>query len=222
MLHGKEILMILRFNVKTQALDTLSYVYENTDPDVFILTGEEEQARIQNALAKNLPIYLKDGTLTVAPPQPNKYSEWSTQKQAWVDMSSVSMEAEKASLLSRLQSRTDYFKDQLMVGYSTTEIESFYKQEAEAERYDGTPETAPSLSILAAQRGVQVNYLVSKVKEKSALVSQAVFFILGQSQKLESEIKMITEVRQLLEVEEKLSAWNPLKDLKAQAQQGGV
>ena len=77
----------------------------------------------------------------------------------------------------------------LIDGIPTNERLSWEKQEAEARAYTADTTTAtPLIDSLAAARGIDKAYLVSKIIEKADLFSAAVGTLIGERQKQEDEI----------------------------------
>lgn len=115
---------------------------------------------------------------------------------------------QKEILILQLAAKTDELKAGLLVGYSQTEIDSFYRQEKEALAWqaDKKAET-PMLKKIAELRGVPFEVLVEKVIEKSNILADTIGAIIGIRQKLEDRINAAEEQVELDAIKNEVEKW---------------
>ena len=169
----------------------------------FVLDVESD-----DELAQKTPV-LHQGKLVLVDKQPTPVHEWDGK--AWV-ISPAKQTAlfteQKESLIAQLANKTDALKAGLLVGYSQTEIDSFYRQEKEALAWqaDHNAET-PMLKQIALLRGVPFEILVQKVIEKSEMFAMVIGAIIGQRQQLEDRILTATKPEELETIKNEVETW---------------
>lgn len=115
---------------------------------------------------------------------------------------------QKNQLVKKLADKIDNFKAQLLVGYPQAEIDSFFRQEAEALAYQADNHApTPMLTQIAQNRGVALGELVVKVLEKSAQFSVAMGAIIGVRQGFEDRILAAQDQEALEQIEKEVHAW---------------
>lgn len=112
------------------------------------------------------------------------------------------------SLIRRIADKTDRLKADVLVGYPQAEIDSFYRQEAEARAWqaDNTADTS-MLSAIATARGVPLAILAVKVIEKADAVSVIMGKLIGKRQQFEDRILASTTLEQLTALEQEIEQW---------------
>ncbi|WP_373100779.1 MULTISPECIES: hypothetical protein [Pasteurellaceae] len=124
-----------------------------------------------------------------------------------VDLTAL-LQQRKAQLITRLATKTDVIKAEVLTGYPQTEIDSFYRQEKEALAYQADPKAdTPMLRQIAQVRGIPFDVLVAKVIEKSSQFAVTIGAIIGARQAFEDRILAATELSQLDEIEKEVDAW---------------
>ncbi|MCU9997899.1 hypothetical protein H0G77_02035 [[Pasteurella] aerogenes] len=94
------------------------------------------------------------------------------------------------------------------MNYPQAEIDSFFRQEAEALAYQADHKApTPMLSQIAENRGVALDELVVKVLEKSTQFAVAMGALIGIRQGFEDRILAATEQAELDEIEKEVNAW---------------
>lgn len=156
---------------------------------------------------------LIEGEIIEQGKQPSPYHQW--QNGAW----QISSEAEitlkneqftqtQHTLIRRIADKTDRLKADVLVGYPQAEIDSFYRQEAEARAWqaDNTADTS-MLSAIATARGVPLAVLAVKVIEKADAVSVIMGKLIGKRQQFEDRILASTALEQLTALEQEIEQW---------------
>lgn len=112
------------------------------------------------------------------------------------------------SLIRRIAEKTDRLKADVLVGYPQAEIDSFYRQEAEARAWqaDNNADTS-MLSAIANARGVPLAVLAVKVIEKADAVSVIMGKLIGKRQQFEDRILASTTLEQLTALEQEIEQW---------------
>lgn len=142
-------------------------------------------------------------------PQPSPFHQLVEGK--WVissEKQTALLEQHKNQLIEKLADKTDSLKSQLLVGYPQTEIDSFYRQEAEALAYRKNPSApTPMLHQIAQSRQVPFALLVEKVLEKSNAFAYAIGGVIGMRQGFEDRILAAQNQDELEQIEKEVDAW---------------
>lgn len=189
--------------LKTDISQYVIYPVPAEESLYFVLdVGSDEE------LAQKTPV-LHQGKLVLVDKQPTPAHEWDGK--AWMippEKQTALFAEQKESLIAQLANKTDALKAGLLVGYSQTEIDSFYRQEKEALAWqaDHNAET-PMLKQIALLRGVSFEILVQKVIEKSEMFAMVIGAIIGQRQQLEDRILTATKPEELETIKNEVEAW---------------
>ncbi|MFZ7175488.1 hypothetical protein ACLSYX_11880, partial [[Pasteurella] aerogenes] len=151
----------------------------------------------------------ENGYPVLVDPQPSPFHQLVEGK--WVISSenqTALLEQHKNQLIEKLADKTDSLKSQLLVGYPQTEIDSFYRQEAEALAYRKNPSApTPMLHQIAQSRQVPFALLVEKVLEKSNAFAYAIGGVIGMRQGFEDRILASQNQDELEQIEKEVDAW---------------
>ena len=179
-----------------------------------IAVSKSDYQYLIDGRAKGKAITVMNGTLTLTSVRPSVYhelngTEWTISE----EQQAVLFAEQKANLLTTLVNKTDSLKAQMLTGYPTAEIESFYKQEEEAKAILKAQETgeavsAPLLTALSSQRGVELVELAQKVILKADVVASATGALLGTKQKFETAIENATTSKELKVIQAEVAEWS--------------
>lgn len=156
---------------------------------------------------------LIDGEIVEQGKQPSPYHKW--QNGAWQisDEAKITLQGEQftqtqQTLIRTISDKTDRLKAEVLIGYPQAEIDSFYRQEAEARAWqvDNSADTA-MLSAIATARGVPLDMLAVKVIEKADAVSVIMGKIIGERQQFEDRILASKTLEQLTALEQEIAQW---------------
>lgn len=129
------------------------------------------------------------------PPQlsPDKGMVWVEAPESVQTPTEKTLEELKADKLIDITNRFEEAISQLKLGFSTSEILSWDKQEKEARSYllDNTSPT-PLLNSIALARGVDLNILVGKIIEKADMFATISGALIGKKQRLDDMIASAT------------------------------
>ncbi|MFC2545076.1 MAG: hypothetical protein ACFNUN_09575 [Aggregatibacter sp.] len=200
------------YNIKT---GTFEPIYDALDsrqlpPDCYVVTPEQVNL-ISASVTGGGAVWAEDGVIQCSDSSPSAYHVFDLKTKKWV-ISPAKQTAffaeQKDSLIAQLANKTDALKAGLLVGYSQTEIDSFYRQEKEALAWqaDHNAET-PMLKQIALLRGVPFEILVQKVIEKSEMFAMVIGAIIGQRQQLEDRILTATKPEELETIKNEVETW---------------
>ena len=175
------------------------------------LTDIQYKALIDGQTQGKQIIADKTGNLVLIDPQPSAAHELNLDTLTWeisAEKQTALFAQQKESLITQLANKTDALKAGLLVGYSQTEIDSFYRQEKEALAWkaDHNAET-PMLKQIALLRGVPFEILVQKVIEKSEMFAMVIGAIIGQRQQFEDRILAATKPEELETIKNEVETW---------------
>lgn len=115
---------------------------------------------------------------------------------------------QKDELIDVLAKKTDRLKNALLIGYPQAEIDSFYRQEAEAKAYKANPQAnTPMLRQIAENRGIEFEELVEKVLEKAQQFANVIGSVIGIRQGFEDRILAAQTQEELEQIEKEVGAW---------------
>ncbi|UWZ92180.1 hypothetical protein HZ320_00090 [[Pasteurella] aerogenes] len=151
----------------------------------------------------------ENGYPVLIDPQPSPFHQLVEGKWVISDENQTALLTQnKDKLIKKLADKTDNFKAQLLIGYPQAEIDSFFRQEAEALAYQADHKApTPMLSQIAENRGVALEELVVKVLEKSTKFAVAMGALIGIRQGFEDRILAATEQAELEEIEKEVEKW---------------
>ena len=186
----------------------------HTIPEGAIAVSDTDYQYLIDGRAKGKVITVMNGTLTLTSVRPSAYHEWNSTE--WIigeAQQAVLFAEQKANLLTTLANKTDSLKAQMLTGYPTAEIESFYKQEEEAKAILKAQETgeavsAPLLTALSSHRGVELVELAQKVILKADIVASETGALLGTKQKFETAIENATTSEELKTIQSEVGKWS--------------
>jgi hypothetical protein len=129
--------------------------------------------------------------------------KWDFDNDIWVEgeEQEVIIDNRKEFLLDKIKQHFAVAINNLTNGYTDAEIKTWEIQRDEAKAYDGTPESVPFLSNLAATRGIDLEILVDKVKDNVDIYCKAVSTILGEQHKNEDLIAACESLQELYDYE---------------------
>lgn len=151
----------------------------------------------------------ESGNPILIDPQPTPFHQLVAGKWVISDENQTALLTQnKDKLIKKLADKTDSFKTQLLVGYPQAEIDSFFRQEAEALAYQADHKApTPMLSQIAENRGVALEVLMVKVLEKSAQFAVAMGAVIGIRQGFEDRILATQTQEELEQIEKEVNAW---------------
>ena len=108
------------------------------------------------------------------------------------------LEQAKHDKLTSVNGNCETLMEQLVDTYPQMEVSTFYKQEEEARDIiaGATPKTN-MLAALAAERGIEIHELATRVIAKADAFAVATGYFMGQRQKMEDEIDAAQNVAEL-------------------------
>lgn len=159
-------------------------------------------------LAQKTPV-LHQGKLVLVDKQPTPAHEWDGK--AWVippaKMTAL-LPSRKAELLNVIANKTDNFKAQYLIGYSKSEIDSFYRQEREARN------ELPTMLLTEIFEGrddlSSIEELKKKVIEKADLYAIIMGKLFAIKQGFEKHIEQAETMEQLDKIEQEINQWQKL------------
>ena len=159
-------------------------------------------------LAQKTPV-LHQGKLVLVDKQPTPAHEWDGK--AWVippaKMTAL-LPSRKAELLNVIANKTDNFKAQYLIGYSQSEIDSFYRQEREARN------ELPTMLLTEIFEGrddlSSIEELKKKVIEKADLYAIIMGKLFAIKQGFEKHIEQAETMEQLDKIEQEINQWQKL------------
>lgn len=151
----------------------------------------------------------KSGYPILTEQAPTPYHYWDGEK--WVispEKLTALFEQNKQNLITKIATKTDAIKAELLVGYPQAEIDSFYRQEAEAKAYKANLQAnTPMLRQIAENRGIEFEELVEKVLEKAQQFANVIGAVIGSRQGFEDRILAAKSQEELEQIEKEVNAW---------------
>lgn len=167
---------------------------------VELIAGQSEGKRIVDD---------ENGYPVLIDPQPSPFHQLVEGK--WVisdENLTALLEKKKNNMIKKLADKTDNFKAQLLIGYPQAEIDSFYRQEAEAKAYKANPQAnTPMLRQIAENRGIEFEELVEKVLEKAQQFANVIGAVIGIRQGFEDRILAAQTQEELEQIEKEVEKW---------------
>lgn len=151
----------------------------------------------------------ESGNPILIEPQPTPFHQLVAEKWVISDENQTALLTQnKDKLIKKLADKTDNFKAQLLIGYPQAEIDSFYRQEAEAKAYKANPQAnTPMLRQIAESRGIEFEELVEKVLEKAQQFANVIGAVIGIRQGFEDSILAAKSQEELEQIEKEVGAW---------------
>ncbi|MDY4279626.1 MAG: hypothetical protein SOX56_00820 [[Pasteurella] mairii] len=176
---------------------------------LFLVSSDEQVNLISESVTGGGAVWEENGMLKCSGKAPSPAHQFVAGE--WVitpEKLTALLEQHKNQLIKKLAEKIDSFKAQLLVGYPQAEIDSFFRQEAEALAYQADHKApTPMLSQIAENRGVALEELAVKVLEKSAQFAVAMGALIGVRQGFEDRILAAQNQEQLEQIENEVNAW---------------
>ena len=129
--------------------------------------------------------------------KPNRYQRKYEVRDKFQDIDSA-----RVSKLVEISAWYNSEMNKISAGLSQHEINTFYRQDLEAQQLSTAPNaTAPFVRRQAELRGIGFLELSDKILAKAAIFNEASATLLGTKQKLEDDIEKATSIEDVLKVE---------------------
>nr|DAU94651.1 MAG TPA: hypothetical protein [Caudoviricetes sp.] len=200
------------YNIKTR---TFEPNYDALDSgqlphDCYSVT-EEQVNLISASVTGGGTVWAENGVIQCSGSSPSAYHVFDLKTKKWVispAKQTALLTERKTHLLNVIANKTDNFKAQYLIGYSQSEIDSFYRQEREARN------ELPTMLLTEIFEGRDdlnsIEDLKKKVIEKADLFAVIMGKLFAIKQGFEKHIEQAETAEQLDKIEQEINQWQKL------------
>ena len=200
------------YNIKTR---TFEPNYDALDSgqlphDCYSVT-EEQVNLISASVTGGGTVWAENGVIQCSGSSPSAYHVFDLKTKKWVispAKQTALLTERKTHLLNVIANKTDNFKAQYLIGYSKSEIDSFYRQEREARN------ELPTMLLTEIFEGrddlSSIEELKKKVIEKADLYAIIMGKLFAIKQGFEKHIEQAETMEQLDKIEQEINQWQKL------------
>lgn len=178
--------------------------------DCYVVT-EEQVNLISASVTGGGAVWVANGVIQCSGSAPSAYHVFDLNAQKWVispAKQTALLTERKTHLLNVIANKTDNFKAQYLIGYSQSEIDSFYRQEREARN------ELPTMLLTEIFEGRDdlnsIEDLKKKVIEKADLFAIITGKLFAIKQGFEKHIEQAETAEQLDKIEQEINQWQKL------------
>ena len=178
--------------------------------DCYVVT-EEQVNLISASVTGGGAVWVANGVIQCSGSAPSAYHVFNLKTQKWVispAKQTALLTERKTHLLNVIANKTDNFKAQYLIGYSQSEIDSFYRQEREARN------ELPTMLLTEIFEGRDdlnsIEDLKKKVIEKADLFAIITGKLFAIKQGFEKHIEQAETAEQLDKIEQEINQWQKL------------